>query len=144
VGKGAFSQDRGEENKIRRLVLPIALIFQAPKTPCCSLLFKGFIYLKESSDTMIEVLDISKPRGEIPHDGTLEIPGKGDELLLLGESQTLRKIQDYVANHPEVAEGSRIRESEKPDLVKAFELYKDRFKTRGKMIAYMLEHYYSH
>jgi len=94
---------------------------------------------------MIEVLVIRKPKtNQIPLEGTLECSKEmGDDLVLLGETQTLNQIRDFVEANPEVAEGVQMRESTREDLVTAFELHKGEFETRGKMVGHLLKYYYN-
>ena len=94
---------------------------------------------------MIEVLVIHKPKtDQIPLDGTLECSVGNDDLTILGETQTLNCIRDYIESNPQVAEEVHMRESTREDLVSAFKLHRERFKTRGKMVAYLLDYYCSH
>ena len=94
---------------------------------------------------MIEVLIIHKPkRDQIPLEGTLECSIGNGDLTILGETQTLNSIRDYIESNPQVAKEVHMRESTREDLVGAFELHQERFKTRGKMVAYLLDYYCSH
>ncbi|MHC1631058.1 MAG: hypothetical protein ACXQT4_02005 [Methanotrichaceae archaeon] len=90
---------------------------------------------------MIEVLVISKVEGDqIPHLGTLECSKGGEDLVLLGETQTLTKVSDYVAANPQVAEATYVRDATFTDLKTAFKLNKTKFKSRGEMIGYLLKY----